>query len=396
MRLRLIILLVLAAIALPSSSGRAEDRVTVRGNYYREPSTRVLQPLVDVSVDVPDERFTVGATYLLDAITSASIAAGTLQVTGGDQLFTELRHEASGRVGGQLGPWSLGGGFRYSTETDYIARSLAASVGRDFLHRALTLRASYSFDFNRVYRITNSLGERMPWCGGVQVMECSGEGFGPHTNALHTHYAALAYSHALLPTLHAHAALELAFLRGPQDNPYRAGVIPNAFPEAHPLQRDRVAVSGSVRWMIPRAHMVLEPTYRYYTDDWKVQAHSPDLRVHFRLWRHLLLRVRYRYYQQNQAYFWRDDMVYSGEDDELRSGDPKMDDFQSHTPGIQVAYEFDDLARFRGFAWLEGAWIEATYNHVIYRYDAGGSLYCGDGRRVCGARLGSLAFSLAF
>ncbi len=41
----------------------AEDRMTVRGNYYREASTRVLAPVVYVEKDVPDERFTVGAEY---------------------------------------------------------------------------------------------------------------------------------------------------------------------------------------------------------------------------------------------------------------------------------------------------------------------------------------------
>jgi hypothetical protein len=236
----------------------------------------------------------------------------------------------------------------------------------------------------------------MAWCGGLQTLECSASGSGANTNALHTHFLALSYAHVLLPTLHGLVTLEGAFLRGPQDNPYRAGVIPNGFPEAHPLNRDRFAASGSLRWMVPAASLVIEPMYRYYVDDWEVSAHSPELRLHFRLWRHLLLRLRYRFYAQSEAAFWRDDMIYTGEDDELRSGDPKMDDFQSHTPGIQVAYEFDDLAKFDRFGWLEGAWIEATYNHVIYRYDEGGSLYCGNGQRVCGARLGSLAFSLAF
>ena len=46
--------------------------MTVRGNYYSEASTRVLAPVVYVEKDVPDERFTIGAEYLLDAVTSAS------------------------------------------------------------------------------------------------------------------------------------------------------------------------------------------------------------------------------------------------------------------------------------------------------------------------------------
>ena len=74
-----------AALATTLASPRpltAEDRIVLRGNYYREQSTRVLAPVVYVEKDLPDERFTVGAEYLLDAVTSASIGAGAAAVTG--------------------------------------------------------------------------------------------------------------------------------------------------------------------------------------------------------------------------------------------------------------------------------------------------------------------------
>ena len=115
----------------------AEDRMTVRGNYYREASTRVLAPVVYVEKDVPDERFTVGAEYLLDAVTSASIGAGAAAVTGGDFLFTEYRHETTLRLSSKLRNWSLGGYFRYSTESDWISRSFGLSVARELFNREL-------------------------------------------------------------------------------------------------------------------------------------------------------------------------------------------------------------------------------------------------------------------
>ena len=84
-----------AALATTLASPRpltAEDRIVLRGNYYREQSTRVLAPVVYVEKDLPDERFTVGAEYLLDAVTSASIGAGAAAVTGG---------------GGASKPWTM-------------------------------------------------------------------------------------------------------------------------------------------------------------------------------------------------------------------------------------------------------------------------------------------------
>ena len=58
------------ALAVPA---RAEDRVTVRGAYYREASTRVVQPMLQLSTDLP-EGFDLSATALVDAISSAAPA----------------------------------------------------------------------------------------------------------------------------------------------------------------------------------------------------------------------------------------------------------------------------------------------------------------------------------
>ncbi len=398
------------AIALSLVFGRLvraeQGRLTIYGNYYRERSTRVLQPGVRVTVHAPDERLTFGAGYLLDAITSASIAAGAMQVTGGDFAFTEFRHEAIGTVASKLGPWQLGGHFRYSTETDYIARDLGLSFGRDFLQRTINLALSYTYAFNRVFALRGP-ADVNPWCGGlVPTTECLDDNAG-NKNLLQVHYLAATYTHALHKKLLAQAAVETSFARGPMDNPYREATIPNGFPEAHPRERDRVSLFANLRAVFPRARLTLDPRYRFYVDDWGIRAHAIDLRLHVRITRHLRARLRYRFYTQTQARFYRDDMIYTGAQDEERSGDPKMDDFMSHTPGIQLTWQLDGIARFRGLAFLEGAYLQATYNHIIFDYDDTRSIYCTDGgylpKRVlerrsdlCGARLGTVAFSIPF
>jgi hypothetical protein len=370
----------------------AEDRVILRGNYYRERSTRVLQPLVYVTKDVPDERVTLGAGYLLDAISSASIAAGAQQVTGGDAVFTEMRHETVGTVASRLEDWQLGASFRYSTETDYISRQLAVSVGRDILARSANVNLAYGYNFDRVFRIFDSTGRRLPWCGGSVEPSCETGGHGRGSNLLQVHYVRGGYSHAVHKTVLLLGTLEYAHASGPQDNPYRGGMIPNVTFETHPLRRNRVAVLAEARWHIPAARITVEPRYRFSGDDWDVQTHAIDLRLHVRILRHTRLRVRYRFYTQSEAFFWRDDNAYvesplpctRASPEGCASADPKMDAFLSHTPGLQLVYELDGLAKYRGLGWLEGGWIEATYNHVFQT------------NRYGNARMGALAFSLAF
>jgi hypothetical protein len=385
---RALLVLVIATLALTGPRVHAEDRVTIRGNYYRETSTRVLQPMVTFRKELPDDRFALEAEYLLDVISSASIAAGALQL-GGDRVFTEMRHETSVRGITQIKDWSASAFYRYSTETDYTANNFGFGVAREFLQRTARLSLSYSASFDRVYRITNNIGTREPWTS-------SGD-----TNRLQVHYVAIGYSHILHRFVVGGLDLEGIYAEGPQDNPYRRAR--NGAPEIHPWTRRRLAPSGWLRFAVPKAKMVLEPRYRFYADDWGLVAHSVDARVHFRPHRDLRLRLRYRYYVQNEAVFWRDDGVWDV-DYPWRSDDPKMDDFRSHTAGLELVWHLDGLAKYPGLGWLGGAWIQANYNHVFVRCDEL-SATCLDqefgygqvrSTRYGDHRIGNLALSFAF
>ena len=373
----------------------AEDRVTVVGNYYRESSTRVLSPEVRVTVDAPDERLTLGAAYLLDAVSSASIATGTQTVTGGDNVFTELRHEATGTASSRLGDNQLGAFFRYSTETDYQSRSLGLSYGRDLLQRNVNLTGSYAYNFDRVYRIFDGQGRRLPWCGGSSEPNCSDGGTGVGSNLLQTHYASLGYTHTVWKTVLTLLTAEYANATGPQDNAYRGSLLPGITFETHPLERNRFTMLASVRGHIfkTEAPITLEGRYRFYADDWDVRSHAIDPRVHFRVARHVRLRVRYRFYTQSAAFFWRDDMQFVESDavcsvgsiEGCATADPKLSKWLSHTAGLQLTYELDGLAGVTGWDWLEGGWLQATYNYV-HQTNRYGPVRA----------LGSLAASLAF
>lgn len=384
MWLRLIARVLLLAtlwVALGSRDLAAEDRITLRGNYYREQSTRVLAPVVYVEKDLPDERFTVGAEYLLDAVTSASIGAGAAAVTGGDFLFTEFRHEATLRMGSRIKDWSFGGFFRYSTESDWISRSFGLGAARDVFRRAGTVSLSYMANFDSVLQIYG--GRTIPWVGGKMDLESmTGDPTEVRgSNLLQIHYLGLGYTHALTRRLLGGALLEGIYAGGPQDNPYRK--VRDGLDESHPRLRRRLALSGFLRWAVPRTPLVFEPRYRFYADDWGIVAHSPELRAHVRVLKRLIIRLRYRFYHQTGAYFWREDGNY-GSDTIYRTADPKMTRFLSHTPGVELTLELDGLARVRGLHWLRGAWIQATYNHVFQT------------NRFGNARLGSLAFSIPF
>lgn len=384
MRLRLAtFVLTLLCVALFSTHARAEDRLTVRGQYYREDSTRVLQPLISFTKDLPDERATVGVDYLMDVISSASIAAAA-GALGGDRVFTEMRHEATLRAGSKLGPWGLGTFLRLSNETDYSSRSLGFSFSRELRQRTITLSGAYSYTNDRHFRILpNVPGARSPW--NSKVFNDEGAYVDGPSNLVQVHYGNVGYAHVLTPKLLVATQLEATVGTGPQENAYRT--VGNDTPEVHPLLRRRFAASGSLYYHLPRARLTLEPHYRYYADDWSIQAHKPEARLHIRAMKNLRFRVRYRYYAQSGSFFFRRNQGNYGPTDRYRTADPKMGDYDSHTAGIQVTWHLDGLARFKGLGWLDGAFLQATYNHLFvdeaeYRFG--------------NARIGSLAYSMAF
>ncbi|HEX4460962.1 MAG TPA: DUF3570 domain-containing protein, partial [Polyangia bacterium] len=144
---RLVAALVVVWVVLSLTSARAfaDDFVTLRGNYWRDRNTRVVQPEVELQKELPNGTL-VGAHYLLDAITSASIAAGVTS----DQPFTELRNEAGFVLGQRLGPALITGSYSYSSESDYWAHTASLGALLELNKKTTTLFATLSYGNDRV------------------------------------------------------------------------------------------------------------------------------------------------------------------------------------------------------------------------------------------------------
>ena len=117
-----------------------------RGNYWRDRNTRVLNPTVDIRQQTASG-FGVSSSYGLDAITSASVAAGATT----DQPFTELRHEVGFGVETPLvGKSTLSGGYGYSTESDYFSHTASLRAKISLLQDNTVLRVGGDYTHSSV------------------------------------------------------------------------------------------------------------------------------------------------------------------------------------------------------------------------------------------------------
>ena len=317
-----VLALVFAVLAVVRQGiARADGTVEVRGAYYKERSTRVEQPMIDAAFDAGDTG-TITAHFLVDSITSASVATGAV-----NGQFTERRYEGGlGYTRSLAGSVKVGADFRYSTESDYFSTwiDLHGEVALFRQNLRLRLLLGHSFD-----TITNGVAVDQGSLGLPRLEESLGVSL-----------ISVGATHLLAPNLVAALGYDLGYLDGYQANPYRTVPGgPQPVPERAPRQRTRHAISAEIRGFLPATGTTGIATYRLYADDWGIVAHTPEVRVVQQIVPGLDARVRYRYYTQSKADFYEpvynqmqldDPTVFVTEDEKLSA-------FQTHTLGGQLS-----------------------------------------------------------
>ena len=287
--------LFLVWMALLASPVRAEHlsqnpsgEVSFRGNYWRDRNTRVLNPTVDLQQSL-DSGITVGGHYVLDAITSASIAAGVTS----DEPFTELRHEAGFNLAVPLPrKVTLSGSYSYSTESDYFSHSAGLRASTSLFQDNTTLL--FGVDYGH-----NTVGKRLGPTGYLLQ------------GVLHTVHLVALWNQVLTRSLLATLSYEATLGMGYMANPYRPVVVAGERREVErlPTFRARHVFSLSLHHLtsfdsslVP--HLTLRPALRVFLDCWGTRAVSPELAVSLPIGP-VELRGLFAYYGQSQALFYR-------------------------------------------------------------------------------------------
>jgi hypothetical protein len=335
--------LILLTVLSGATRSQAENLVTVRGAYFREPSTRVVQPTVELAKDLPGG-WDVRANYLLDAISSASVAAGTLN---GDNIFTEVRNEVGLQVGLKLAQTQLSLGYHYSAEADYWSHAINGAVAQHLWGDTGVLLVSGGIGFDSMIA-----RGRTPICAAEGQLACY----------LRSYFGGVAYSQVLSPRLIVQAAAEVGYLSGFQANLYRS--VPNRGYEQVPDQRVRVALAPRIAYYIPRTQTGLQLHYRYYRDSWSVDSHTVEGRLYQTLTTNLDVRLSYRHYFQTPADFWCDWMAHPdcyAPTARYYPGDPKLARNTTKMPEVKFIWEAASLRDVPFFGWFAAGTFEVGY-----------------------------------
>lgn len=318
--MRLQLIAVAAALAIGAGTAAADGSLSMRGVYYKERATRVIQPMLDGQFDA-GENGLVTAHLLVDAITSASASSGAENATA----FTENRVEGGAGYTHQFHDYKLSGEAKYSTESDYRSIFVGVRGEVELAQKNTVLGLGGGYAADQISAASDQGGLAMPsiMCSAtVSATECS----------LDTLIGFASASQILSKNLVVGVTLDVARLDGYQANPYRTAITDmGESAERHPTLRTREAAAVLVRYFIPASQTTLIGSYRYYRDTWKVHAHTPEVRIVQQVGYAADASLRYRYHWQDGAFFYRDRYATSEGVDGYITDDVKLDSFTGHT-----------------------------------------------------------------
>jgi hypothetical protein len=323
MRLQLAMTAVVVAILAASAvSARADGSLAMRGVYYKERATRVMQPMLDGTFEAGSRGLVTGH-ILVDAITSASQSSGAVNT----EPFTENRYEGGLGYSHQLDALKLGIDSKYSSEPDYRSFYFGLRAEQELAQKNALVGFGLGIGRDQI-----SGG---PASGLAQLMlQCKKDAPETPECDLGTYSAYASASQILSRTALVGISADYVLMRGYQSNPYRSAIVGTGtsvgtLRERHPTKRDRLALAASARYYVRRTQTTLVGAYRFYRDTWRIHAHTPELRAIQQVGSGIDATLRYRFHDQTKrAYFYAERY---DEEQEFLTDDVKLSSFTNHT-----------------------------------------------------------------
>ncbi len=343
----------LVALAVLAGAARAgvlpEDRTDALYHYYNGDNVEIDGPSLLVRKNIK-ETVSFFGNYYVDSISSASIDV----VTTGASPYEEERKEYSVGMDYLHDDTILSIAFTDSNENDYKAQSLNIGISQDILGGMTTVTMSYGRGSDDIFRngpdgqpdgIFQEEAERRNYRLGV-------------TQVITRNWLLGLYYEAITD-------------EGWLNNPYRQTrfLDPNSAtgysfqPEVYPGTRSSNAIAFKMRYHLPYRAAV-HGGYRFFTDDWGIDAHNFDIGYTHPLQDAWILDVSYRFYTQGKADFFSDLYPYQDSQNFL-ARDKELSTFVSHSLRIGASY---NLLK-GGWKFLEKASVNVYYDHMIFDYD---------------------------
>jgi hypothetical protein len=350
---------------------RAVVRASVEASAYHDTDhVTVATPTLAASVSDPVGGWSLGGSYLVDAVSAASVDI----VSSASSRWTERRHVAAGNF--RYKPHDVGveAGGGVSREPDYLAIAFGGSLSWDFLEKNFTAVLGYSL--------------------GDETAGRAGTAFSVFSHRVSKSTPRLGVTIVLGPRSVLDMVAETSLERGDQSKPYRyvplfsaaaaARIQPGTSAEAVnalrlqvrpaerlPLQRNRHAFTARLSHRFVASTLRLEQ--RAYADDWGLKASTTDLRYIIDVGRSVLVWPHVRMHIQTPVAFWR--RAYDArlgpagqilDLPALRTGDRELGPLRTITAGGGLRLGIDGAGRSTWTITLQGDVVYTRYKDTLF------------------------------
>jgi hypothetical protein len=347
--MRLVLTLVTVLLACFVQSGTAavlpEDRGDALYHYYDGGGVEVEGPSILVRKKVVQD-VSVYANYYVDSVSSASI-----DVLATASPYDEDRTEVT--VGGDYlsGDTLMNISYTNSDEDDYEADTINFGLSQEIFGGLTTVSMGYGSGSDTVGNNTDP----------------------DFSEPIDRKNYRLGLSQVITRHMLVGLAYEAISDEGYLNNPYRSvryldsnnpdGKGYSYQPEVYPNTRTSNAVAVQSRYYLdPRS--AVYGGYRFFTDDWGIDAHTLDVGYTRPLAGGWILDAGYRFYTQDSADFYSDLFPYRDAQNYL-ARDKELSSFNSHTLRFGVSY--DILGD--GWRFVDKGSVNLYYDHIMFDYD---------------------------
>ena len=324
-----------------------EERADIMYHRYSGGGITIDGPSLLVRKDIAGT-VSVSGNYYVDNVTSASI---DVEASGASEEYTEERTEYTVGADYLYDKAIMSISYTSSDENDYEAETVAFGISQDFFGDLTTITLGYAMGDDTVLRSDKpdfeESTERQNFRFGISQVTTP----------------------SLLLTFNYEAVTDEGYLNNPYrvyrfvdpNDPTVASTQTEVYPRTH--TSDAFALGG--KYYLPyRAALGLN--YRYFTDDWGIDAQTIELEYTHPFRENWIFDVRLRHYQQTAAYFYSDlHQTISADEKDFRARDKELSEYTTMTFGFGISYEF----KLSSAEWIDKSSVSFNYDRISFDYD---------------------------
>lgn len=368
----------LAALALPGlmqevSAGRVEESYNGDFQYghYAESDNRMQVDVFEGAISAPIGRsMTASVNMVRDVISGASPkytrldARGNVQQIVSGATIQDQRDAISGNLTYFFDKAALGFGGGFSRENDYTSRYINTNASIDLNNKLTTLNFGASGAFDIIEPTGRVISES----------DVEDSAYSDHRSKTSQQYL-LGVSQIIDKNSLIQSNVTFGYHSGYLGDPYKSVYFVGdpgraaAHSDMRPNEKFQWAwLTQYVRHFAQFNSAALHADYRFYTDDWGINAHTVELSWHQPIADGWQVIPRFRYYSQDRADFYQP-YFDQGDQSATYSSDYRLAGFGTISGGVKIVKEFLAVKNLSQLKLQSG--IE-YYDHQA-SYELGGS-----------------------